>query len=242
MAENLKAIFFDIDDTLYSTTEFVKIARKKSIDAMVNLGLKYPKKLLCKELEETIAEFSSNYPLHYDRLLRRIPRCTYENINPSILVAGAVIAYHKTKWKHFKVYPDALSLLAKLSKTDIIRGIITDGLEVKQAEKILRLGIYPYLTPTAIFISDQVGISKPNVKLYERVCTSVGLLPKEVMYVGDNPILDIEPAASIGMITVLCTRSGNKYSNLKSQIKPQYIISNFKELACILKKDFHLKI
>ena len=31
---------------------------------------------------------------------------------------------------------------------------------IKQAEKIVRLGVYEYLTPTAIFISDQIGINK----------------------------------------------------------------------------------
>lgn len=242
MKQKLKAIFFDIDDTLYSTTEFVKIARKRSIDAMVKLGLKYPKKMLYKELDEVISEFSSNYPFHYDKLLKRIPKEAFEGINPSILVATAVIAYHKTKWQYFKIYPDAFALLQSLSKVNLIKGIITDGLEVKQAEKIVRLGIYNYLTPSAIFISDQVGISKPNVKLYERVCTVLGLLPQEIMYVGDHPVLDIEPAASLDMITVLCVRAENKFSTLKPKVRPQYIISNFKELAHILKKDFQLKI
>ena len=36
----IKAIFFDIDDTLFSTTRFADRARRSSIDAMVKMGLK----------------------------------------------------------------------------------------------------------------------------------------------------------------------------------------------------------
>ena len=56
---------------------------------------------------------------------------------------------------------------------------------MKQAEKLVRLGLVPFLDPKAIFISDQVGISKPNPKLYAVALRELGLEPAEVMYVGD---------------------------------------------------------
>ena len=45
-------------------------------------------------------------------------------------------------------------------------GILTPGLQVKQAEKLVRLGVLPWLDPGAIFFSDQMGVSKPNPKIY----------------------------------------------------------------------------
>jgi putative hydrolase of the HAD superfamily len=48
---------------------------------------------------------------------------------------------------------------------------------VKQAEKLVRLGIVRYLDPKAIFISDQIGISKPNPKLYLAALRELGLKP-----------------------------------------------------------------
>jgi FMN phosphatase YigB (HAD superfamily) len=57
---------------------------------------------------------------------------------------------------------------------DVVLGVITHGLEYKQAEKLLLLKVVPYLNPAAIFISDQVGISKPNPKLYQRACAALG--------------------------------------------------------------------
>lgn len=233
----LKAIFFDIDDTLYSTTEFAARARRNSISAMIKAGLKLPLDEALKELEEVVAEFSSNYEHHFDKLLLRLPQRCYDGINPAILVAAAVVAYHQTKFRELRPYPDVIPVLKSLAQTDIIRGIISAGLVIKQAEKLIRLNIYPYLTPTAIFISDQVGISKPNPKLYLKACSELNIRPQESMYVGDNPITDVDVPNQIGMITVLNLRSG-KYRQIKSRTKPVHTIRNFRELLVLLRKIY----
>lgn len=229
-----KAIFFDIDDTFYSTTDFARQARQNALRAMISLGLNLPLSILVKELDEAITEFSPNYENHFDKLLLRIPKRSYEGVNPAILVAGAVIAYHRTKFKELAPYPDVSQVLARLAKTDIIRGVITAGLAIKQSEKLIRLKLYRFLTPGAIFISDQIGIGKPNIKLYQRACTEVGIQPYQALYVGDNPLNDIDPANKVGMTTVLSRRS-NKFLALKGKTKPAYQIDNFRQLFRILK-------
>ena len=168
-------------------------------------------------------------------LLLRIPRRAYAGINPSVLVAGAVIAYHETKSRELLPFPDVTTALTALAKTGLIRGVITDGLSVKQSEKLIRLKLYNLFTPGAIFISDDIGISKPNIKLYRRVCNELNLSPSEVMYVGDDPVNDIDPAKALGMITVLMKRGG-KYLTRKGKLKPDYQIDNFRQLLKIVNK------
>ena len=234
----LKAIFFDIDDTLYSTSLFAVHARENSVHAMIKAGLNLPHELVLKELEEVISEFSSNYEHHFDKLLLRIPKRCYEGVNPALIVAAGVVAYHETKFRELKPFPDVVPVLKRLKQTDLVRGIISAGLEVKQAEKIIRLKIYSYLTPKAIFFSDQIGISKPNPKLYQRACNEFNMNPSETMYVGDNHPQDIDPPNKIGMITVLIRHPSTKYVMLKGKTKPRYIIHNLKELLAILRKDY----
>jgi putative hydrolase of the HAD superfamily len=236
----LKAIFFDIDDTLYSTTEFAVRARENSVEAMIKAGLKLPRDMLLKELEEVVNEFTSNYEYHYDKLLLRVPKRCYEGINPALLVASAVVAYHETKFRELKPYPDVVQVLKLLARTDLIRGIITTGLAVKQAEKLIRLKLYHLFTSSAIFISDQIGISKPNLKFYQRACSELSIQPPEAMYVGDNPLTDIDPPDRLGMITVRNKRGG-KYRDLKGKAKPRHEINNFRELLDILKKHYGLR-
>ena len=56
----LKAIFFDIDDTLYSTYEFSEMARENAVKAMINIGLRMSQEELRQELDEIVGEFSSS--------------------------------------------------------------------------------------------------------------------------------------------------------------------------------------
>ena len=235
----LRAVLFDIDDTLYSTTSFASLARRHSAEALRGLGVAYPINLLLRELDEIIAEFSSNDERHYHRLLQRLPRRTFEGLNTAVLIAGAVRAYHETKTM-LAPFPDVLPALRQLARTDLIRGVITAGLEIKQAEKLLRLGVYPLLTSTAIFISDQIGISKPNPKLYRRACDELGVRPEETLYVGDNPRTDIDPANEVGMITVLCRRGG-KHENTPGRTRPRHTIRGFAELLHILDRHYGVR-
>ena len=236
---SLKAIFFDIDDTLFSTTEFADRARRGAVDAMRKHGLRLPAEHILRELTEVISEFSSNYEHHFDKLLLRLPRRAFDGVNPAILVAAGVHAYHDAKVRQLRPYPDVPPVLAKLARTDLVRGIITSGLQQKQADKLLRLELYEYFTPTAIFISDQIGISKPNPKLYQRACDEVGVQPKETMYVGDHPLQDIDPANALGMVTVHVRRG--RHGSEHGRTKAVHELKDFKELLTVLRKDFNVR-
>lgn len=235
----LRALFLDIDDTLYSTSEFAAVARRAAMDAMIRHGLRMQLEDAMAELYEVIAEFGSNYPFHYDRLLRRLPPSAAPDVNPAILVAAAVGAYHDTKYRSLFPFRDVPDVLHRIrSSTEIVIGIITEGLEIKQAEKLVRLGVIPYLTPGAIFISDQIGISKPNLKLYQRACSEAGVRPSEAMYVGDHPENDIAPAKQLGMVAVRHRWQGGKHASSEGTVAPDYQIRSFHELLQILRDDF----
>jgi|ADurb_Met_02_Slu_FD_contig_91_417335_length_6186_multi_10_in_0_out_0_3 putative hydrolase of the HAD superfamily len=230
----LRAIFFDLDDTLYSTSEFALRARRNSVEAMVKAGLRADPSALLAELIEVVEEFSSNYERHFDQLLQRLPRRLYRGVNPAIIVAAGVAAYHDTKFRYLCPYEDAYEVLRDLARTELIRGVITAGLANKQAEKLVRLRIAPLLSPGAIFISDQLGINKPNIKMYQRACSDLNLKPAESMYVGDNAAMDIEPAKRIGMLTVHVIR-GSTSVGKGAGYAPDWIVGNFWELLDVLR-------
>ena len=238
---SLDAIFFDVDDTLFSTSEFAAKARRAACDAMHEVGLKVEVDTLLTELAEVVSEFTSNYDHHFDQLLRRIPKRHYKGVNPAVIVAAGVMAYHDTKSTELRPYADAIELLADLSRLEVVRGVITSGLTVKQAEKLLRLGVYGYLTPTAIYISAQIGINKPNVKLYRRACSDLNLKPANSMYVGDRRARDIDPANSLGMVTVLLQRGG-RHGEESGETEPKHTISDFHELRAILIEEYGLEL
>jgi putative hydrolase of the HAD superfamily len=232
----LKAVLFDIDDTLFSTTEFAKRARSNSVRAMREAGLRLPQQELEHELEEVIREFSSNYHQHFDKLLMRLPTAAHAGVNPALIVSAGVVAYHDTKFQELKPFPDVKPLLRALRAAGIRTGIVTHGLTTKQAEKLVRLGLLDFFDPEAIFISDQVGISKPNPKLYALALRELGLSAAEVMYVGDNLANDIAPPNSLGMLTTWARRAARAGQD-PDEITPDHVVEDFRELAAILREQ-----
>jgi putative hydrolase of the HAD superfamily len=237
---SLKTILFDIDDTLFSTSAFAQRARRNAVRAMIAAGLDVPEEVVLKELEEVIGEFSSNYEHHYDKLLQRLrPRGL--RTNPALIVASGVVAYHDTKFRELVPYPDVLPFFQALAREHIQTGIVTHGWTLKQAEKLVRLGLLPYLDPKAIFISDQIGISKPNPKLYSHVLSDLGRRPEEVMYVGDHPLHDVAPPKSLGMVTVWARR-GAKENFTLGNIEPTHVVDDFDELRAILREIYAIPV
>jgi putative hydrolase of the HAD superfamily len=227
---DLKAAFFDVDDTLYSTSEFSQRARANAVDSMIRTGLDLPRETVLAELNEVITEFSSNFEHHFDKLLLRLPSSSYRGVNPAVLVAAGVMGYHETKHKELVPFPDVTEALDRFKAAGLTLGVITAGLAVKQAEKLLRLGIIGYFDPRAILISDQIGISKPNAKLYARALEAVGVAPAQALYVGDNPPNDVDPPNRLGMRTALIHRGG-RHASRPSETRPTYEADDLLELA-----------
>lgn len=237
MTKALDAIFFDIDDTLFSTTVFADKARRAAVDAMIRAGLAADRADAMRELDEVIAEFSSNYGGHFDKVLDRLGPEAWTGHNRAVIVAAGVVAYHATKWRELKVYDDVYEVLKWLATTDLVRGVVSAGITIKQAEKLVRLEILEFLTPAAIFFTDQVGFSKPNPKLYRRVLQRLKLEPARCIYVGDNPTHDIDPCNREGWSTVRIRRSG-RHSLEEGATTATHEIRDFFELRRILQDAY----
>ena len=239
---SLDMILFDIDDTLYSTTVFSERARRAAIRAMIERGLQVDEEEGVLELTEVVAEFSSNYGNHFERLLDRLGPERYPRRNPAVLVAAGVVAYHNTKRDGLELLPDVQSVLLRLYSARVRLGVLSAGLHVKQAEKLIRLDAIQFFDPTAIFFSDQMGVSKPNPKMFLKACHAVGVPPPRVLYVGDRPTHDILPAATAGLRTVLYTGASGKYAGLGAEVAPDHAMADLRELIPVLRSRYLLDV
>ncbi|MDT0556047.1 HAD family hydrolase [Patiriisocius hiemis] len=60
-----------------------------------------------------------------------------------------------------------------------------------------------------IFISESLGVAKPDLHFFKLALQEISLRPEEVLYVGDSMKLDIIPALKLGMQVKLIDRIGN---------------------------------
>lgn len=79
-------------------------------------------------------------------------------------------------------------------------GLITNGSALIQTRKIDGIGIRPLLD--CILISETVGASKPDARIFARALDELGSAPATTVFVGDNPETDIAGAKRSGLIAV----------------------------------------
>ncbi|MFQ5646293.1 MAG: TIGR02253 family HAD-type hydrolase [bacterium] len=236
----IKGIFFDIDDTLFSTFRFARQARLNSVRAMIKTGLDMDEQECYQKLCEVIEELGSNYSTHYNKLLRWVEKDNCIRGNRALIIAAGVVAYHRTKSTELVPFEDVPETLSILERSGMILGVVTAGLEIKQAEKLIRLNLLEYFHQDGIFITSQVGIGKSNPRIYQNACDQFSLKPADCMYVGDNPDFDIDPPNKIGMKTVLI-RKGGKHRDKVGKTSPNHVIHHIHELIEILREEYDFK-
>ena len=79
-------------------------------------------------------------------------------------------------------------------------------------------------------ISGDVGIRKPDPKIYQRLLEELDIQGKQCILV-DNSTKNLEPASKMGITTVHFKRSKSNY-----RYKPDFVIKNFFELKELLLK------
>lgn len=108
--------------------------------------------------------------------------------------------YNAYRVKYFTLFPGAVDLLRALRERGIKLGIVTNGLSETHREKIALLQISEYFD--AIFLSDEVGMVKPDPLLFAHACHTLGGAPARSAMVGDRYDRDIAGALDAGLYTI----------------------------------------
>ena len=192
----IKAVFFDIDDTLYDTSGFARLARKAAINVMIDAGLPLSSDEAYKLLKEIIKEKGSNYDKHFNILTKRV----FGEEKP-LLIALGMITYHNVKFALLRLFPKTPSTLIYLKSKGYHLGVISDGITIKQWEKLIRLGLNHFFDE--VVTSEEAGVEKPDEKIFRLALDRMGCQPTKSIMIGNKFNKDIIGAINIGMSAIL---------------------------------------
>jgi len=218
-------IIFDIDDTLFPSSEFSSLARRNAVRAMIRMGLVETEEEITGILDEILKKKGSNYPYHFDDLLKRL-----KIDNKSRFVAAAVGAYHDTK-AAIQPFPDVPGTLLTLKDVGYNLYVASNGISVKQWDKLIRLGIGLYMD--GVFVSEDLKCEKSE-KFYRKMIKRMKAEPKECIMVGDREDMDILPAKKAGLHTIRVLRG--KYRNSPKKSRADATITDFRKLPSTVLK------
>lgn len=126
-------------------------------------------------------------------------------------------------------YPEAEMVLKNLSEVATI-AIVSNGVEKVQKKRLERSGLLPIIDE--IFVSEKMGISKPNRRFFENALQKLGIENKEkVLVVGDSLKADIQGGNSANLAT--CWYNAKHLENT-TRVQPKYQIHTLSELYKIV--------
>ncbi|WP_440161538.1 HAD family hydrolase [Alkalicoccobacillus gibsonii] len=103
--------------------------------------------------------------------------------------------------KESVAFPGLTRMLNELKQKHFKIGIITNGRDFYQRNKIDSLGITSYMD--VIVTSGELGIKKPDPAIFLYGLGKLEVQPEQAIFVGDDLTKDIVPAKSLGMRTIL---------------------------------------
>lgn len=194
--DGLKAVIFDLDDTLYSEKEYVK-----SGYSAVSRVLKQ-----INNVEEKLWQAFSENKNAIDEVLKK------EGIYTEELKQQCLHTYRFHK-PNIHFYDGVVDMLQKLRQHSFKVGIITDGRPEGQRAKIEVLELDKYVDK--IIITDELsGIEyrKPNEKAFVLMKEFLKVEFREICYIGDNITKDFITPMKLGMKFIWINNKDGLYS------------------------------
>ncbi len=205
----LKAVFFDLDDTLYGSFQACDAYAYERLAVWAE-----------EELDVSGIQFAQAFWVNRKRLARQQPGMP--PVHDRVLFAqGALerlgcnaIRYarkaHRVYWdavmEKMERRPGVTELLDDLRQAGVKTAICTDMLADIQMEKLERLGLADRVD--YLVSSEEAGMDKPGSPIFWLALQKCGCLPQEAAMVGDNFQHDVQGAMDVGVAGVWLNWTG----------------------------------
>jgi len=188
----LKAIFFDLDYTLYDQQQYLRGAFADVTQAIAN-ECHFDHESLYKSLLATWERVGTDYGYLFNDWLDQ------HGLSTQAYIKRCIKVFHAYQPQSLTLYPGVEQLLADLKKSYLV-GLITDGDPCMQQSKIIALDLEePF---DLIVYAGQLSLRKPDPRIFRHALSEARLTASEAMHVGDHPVKDIIGAQRAGMPAV----------------------------------------
>lgn len=198
----IKAIGFDMDDTLYDRDLIYRSAYDLVTRYVVKSDVEFEKFNLVYQ-ECSLVEYqkfmSGEKTFDEYQLDRFVDAFKELNIDIDIDQAKIFQAIYDYQKKHVQLRQFMEKILLDLVERDDIKiFLLTNGPSDNQRKKIKNLKLDKFFSEDEIFISGDLSVSKPDRKIFDHVSEKLNLDPSSIVYIGDNLENDVIGALEAG--------------------------------------------
>ncbi|MCX6033887.1 MAG: HAD family hydrolase [Chloroflexi bacterium] len=238
MQNNIEAIFLDVGNTLriviedkdfiaQSKRQLVELTEAQETPDAFHKKLEERYQVLRKRAKEKLIE-ASEKEMWTNWMLPDFPA---EKIAP---LSGKLTRLWRDCDGRRVPREDVKETVIELSKRGYLLGIIANTITETEIPDYLETdGLSGYFK--TVVLSSKIGIRKPNPEIYWEAARRIGIEPAKCVYVGDNPVRDVEGtrAAGYGMFILFFEPATQAKEPPSGEIKPDYIIHETRELLDI---------
>ena len=224
------AIVFDIDGTLidYDYSQYLALSGLMNYIPWKSNSKPNEKEIFeiwFKEKLEVYKRPDSNEIGFYDQ-----QKIVLENflahfgiLSNSTKLSEKLFDNYKSSWR---LYPDVMSCLLKYSNIPL--HIISNGNSDFQRLKLTNTGIENYFDE--ILISGDIGIKKPDSKIFETLIDNLNCKPEKLIYIGDRLEVDAVASSNTGMLGIWINRKRKLEEKLPKSIVEIYSLSQLSQI------------
>ena len=215
-------VIFDLDDTLYPESDFVRSAFRAVAQQVWN-----------------------DFSIDIEPLLRhRFTNGQRGDLMTSVLlglkvrlpseyVTNILVPCYRQHAPSICPFVESIPVLSELKSRGHKLGLLTDGWAQVQRNKISALNIESYFDE--IIVTDEIGKHawKPSIIGFERMLERLSSEAAHAIYIADNPAKDFFGPKQLGMETVQIRRSGSEYADAlapERSFLPDWEVSTLQEL------------
>ena len=201
----VRAIAFDLDNTLWDVEPVLARAEARLHAWLAEHAPRMAERLTGAEMRTAREELARREPhnahdVGYLRLTALAVHAREHGYGEPV-AQGAFAAFLAAR-NEVELFPDVLPSLARL-KSRYLLGSLSNGnadLAVIGLDHVFAVSLN----------ARQIGAAKPERRCFEELSGALGCAPPEVLYVGDEPLLDVAAARAAGLGTVWMNRGGTR--------------------------------
>lgn len=221
----IKAVIFDLDNTLIDFLRFKKVCCSEAINAMIDAGLKINREKGMEILYKLFSEHGMEDPTIFQKFLKK----TVGEVDHKKL-AYAINAYRAARIGVLTPYPGTKTALIKLKNKKLKLAIVTDAPKLKAWLRLTAMKLDDFFD--VVVALEDTGRTKPSRVPFRAALKELKLAPEQCLMIGDRPERDMKGARKLGMKTCFA-RYGWKGKDPKG--KWDFEINSIEELPKIIR-------
>jgi putative hydrolase of the HAD superfamily len=204
----IKAVIFDLDNTLLDFMKMKEYAVKAAIAGMIEAGLDIdPDKSY-----ETIIGIYEEEGWENQQVFNDFLNKTIGEVNNKYLAAG-IVAYRRAREANLLLYPNVNHTLVELIKRGVKLAVVSDAPSREAWMRIYYLNLHHHFDVVLTF--DDTNVRKPSPIPFEMALSQLNIEAEEALMVGDWPERDVVGANKLGIRTIFA-RYGDAFGTVDS--------------------------